>query len=165
MSRSLNKVTLIGHIGNIPEVRHFQNGGKVANFSLATSESWIDKDTGEKRERTQWHRVCVHVAGLVDVVVKYVTKGSLVYIEGQLETRKWQDQEGKDQYTTEVVLRPFNSTFKMLETKDQTDQRRMRNDAASQAETGGETMHAGVLNGNGNESGSSSYDLDDDIPF
>ena len=165
MSGSLNKVELIGHLGVDPEVRQFTNGGKVASFSLATTERWKDSRTGEKREKTQWHLVSINTEGLVGVVEKYLTKGSKIYIEGQLETRKWQDKDGKDRYTTEVVLRPFNSRLIMLDTKDEAYQRRIRNAAGTQADPGGDQMPAGALNGNGNGSGPSSYDLDDDIPF
>jgi single-strand DNA-binding protein len=115
MAGSVNKVILVGNVGQDPEVRQFQNGGQVASFSLATSETWKDKNTGERREKTEWHRIAVFSEGLVRVVQNYVKKGSKLYVEGQLETRKWQDKDGQDRYTTEVVLRGFNSTLTMLD--------------------------------------------------
>jgi single-strand DNA-binding protein len=114
MAGSLNKVMLIGNLGADPEIRNTQNGSKVATFSIATSESWKDKNTGEKKERTEWHRVVVWNEGLVGIVEKYVHKGDKIYVEGELQTRKWQDQEGKDRYSTEVVLTGFNGTLTML---------------------------------------------------
>ena len=114
---SLNKVTLIGNLGNDPEIRSMQNGGEVANLSIATSEKWKDKNTGERKEKTEWHRVAVFSPGLVSVIKNYLKKGSKVYLEGQLETRKWQDQSGQDRYTTEVVLKNYNSSLIMLDNK------------------------------------------------
>ena len=111
---SVNKVMLIGNLGADPEVRTFQNGGKVCNLRIATSETWKDKQTGEKRERTEWHTVAIFSEGLVGIAEKYLRKGSKVYLEGQLETRKWQDQSGQDRYSTEVVLRPFRSALVLL---------------------------------------------------
>lgn len=112
---SVNKVILIGHLGRDPEIRSFANGGKVANLRIATSESWRDKQSGERRERTEWHSVAIMSDGLIGVVERFLKKGSKVYLEGQLETRKWQDQSGQDRYSTEVVLRPFGSTLVMLD--------------------------------------------------
>ena len=114
MAGSVNKVILIGHLGRDPEVRSFQNGGKVCNLNVATTETWKDRATGEKREKTEWHRVAIMAEGLVGVAEKYLRKGGKVYLEGQLETRKWQDQSGADRYSTEVVLRPFASTLVLL---------------------------------------------------
>lgn len=115
---SLNKVTLIGHLGKDPVVRTFQAGGRVANFSLATSESWKDKATGEKKDRTEWHNVSITNDALVGIAEKYLRKGSKVYLEGQLQTRKYQDKDtGADRYTTEVVLRPYNGSIIMLDSK------------------------------------------------
>lgn len=116
MAGSLNKVTLIGNLGNDPEIRSMQSGDQVANLSIATSESWKDKATGEKREKTEWHRVSVFSQGLVKVIQNYLKKGSKVYIEGQLETRSW-EQDGQKKYMTEVVLRPFGSTLIMLDSR------------------------------------------------
>ncbi|HRQ60153.1 MAG TPA: single-stranded DNA-binding protein [Alphaproteobacteria bacterium] len=117
MAGSVNKVILIGNLGQDPEFRTFQNGDKVASFSLATSEGWKDKASGEKKERTEWHRISVLNQGLVKVIESYVKKGSKLYIEGQLETRKWQDKDGQDRYTTEVVLRPFRGELTLLDGK------------------------------------------------
>lgn len=114
---SLNKVMIIGNLGRDPEIRSFSNGGRVANLRIATSETWKDKTTGEKKERTEWHTVSIMNEGLVGVVERYLKKGSKVYIEGQLETRKWQDQSGADKYSTEIVLRGFGGTLQMLDGK------------------------------------------------
>lgn len=115
MAGSLNKVMLIGNLGADPEVRSFSNGGKVCNLRIATSENWKDKNTGERQERTEWHTVAIFSEGLVRVCESYLKKGSKVFIEGQLQTRKWQDQSGNDRYSTEVVLRGFNGTLTMLD--------------------------------------------------
>jgi single-strand DNA-binding protein len=115
MAGSVNKVILIGNLGRDPEVRTFQNGGKVCNLRIATSETWKDRNTGERRERTEWHSVAIFSEPLANVAERYLKKGSKVYIEGQLETRKWQDQSGQDRYTTEVVLRPYRSELTMLD--------------------------------------------------
>ena len=117
MSGSLNKVQLIGNLGKDPEIRTLQSGGRVANLMLATSESWKDKATGERKEKTEWHRVVILNDGLVGLVANYLKKGSKVYIEGQLETRKWDDGSGKDRYTTEIMLRPYNGELTMLDVK------------------------------------------------
>ncbi|MDO6732213.1 single-stranded DNA-binding protein [Marinovum sp. 2_MG-2023] len=118
MAGSVNKVILIGNLGRDPEVRNFQNGGKVCNLTVATSENWKDRNTGERRERTEWHRVAIFSEGLVRVAEQYLRKGSKVYIEGQLQTRKWQDQSGQDRYSTEVVLQGFGSTLTMLDGRE-----------------------------------------------
>jgi len=115
MAGSVNKVILVGNLGRDPEVRTFQNGGKVCNLSIATSESWRDKATGERKEKTEWHRVAIFNERLAEVAEKYLKKGAKVYIEGQLETRKWTDQEGKERYSTEVVLRQFRGELTMLD--------------------------------------------------
>lgn len=115
MAGSVNKVILIGNLGRDPEVRSFQNGGRVCNLAIATSESWKDRETGERREKTEWHRVAIFNEPLVRVAEQYLRKGSKVYIEGQLETRKWQDQSGQDRYTTEIVLRGFKGEMAMLD--------------------------------------------------
>jgi single-strand DNA-binding protein len=112
-SRGVNKVILVGNLGNDPEIRYMPSGGAVANITLATSESWRDKTTGEQREKTEWHRVALF-GKLAEVAGEYLRKGSQVYIEGQLQTRKWQNQQGQDQYTTEVVVQGFNGTMQML---------------------------------------------------
>ena len=111
----INKVILVGNLGQDPEIRNFQNGGRVANLSIATSESWKDRTTGERKQRTEWHRVSIFADGLVGVAEKYLRKGSKVYIEGKLETRKWTDSEGQTRYSTEVVLRPYQSELTLLD--------------------------------------------------
>ncbi|GGD32119.1 single-stranded DNA-binding protein [Sinisalibacter lacisalsi] len=115
MAGSVNKVILVGNLGRDPEVRTFQNGGKVCNLRIATSENWKDRNTGERREKTEWHSVAIFQEGLVRVAEQYLRKGSKVYIEGQLQTRKWQDQSGQDRYSTEVVLQGFGGTLVMLD--------------------------------------------------
>ncbi len=115
MAGSLNKVMLIGNLGADPEIRSFPNGGKVANLRIATSEQWKDRNTGERQERTEWHTVSIFSEGLINVVERFLRKGSKVFVEGQLQTRKWQDQQGNDRYSTEVVLRGFNGTLTMLD--------------------------------------------------
>ena len=117
MAGSVNKVILVGNLGADPDVRTMQSGDKVVNLSVATSESWKDKATGERKEKTEWHRVVVFNKGLVTICENYLKKGSKVYLEGQLETRKWQDQNGQDKYTTEVVLRPFRGELTMLDSR------------------------------------------------
>ena len=114
MAGSVNKVILIGNLGRDPEVRSFQNGGKVVNLRIATSETWRDKQTGERKERTEWHSVAIFNEALGKIAEQYLRKGSTVYIEGQLETRKWQDQSGQDKYTTEIVLRPYGGNLTLL---------------------------------------------------
>ncbi|MEL6608354.1 MAG: single-stranded DNA-binding protein [Pseudomonadota bacterium] len=115
MAGSVNKVILIGNLGQDPEVRNFQNGGKVCNLRIATSENWKDRNTGERREKTEWHTVAIFNEGLVRIAEQYLRKGSKVYLEGQLETRKWQDQNGQDRYSTEVVLRNYAGNLTMLD--------------------------------------------------
>jgi single-strand DNA-binding protein len=117
MAGSVNKVILVGNLGRDPEIKQMPSGSSIANLSVATSESWRDKASGERKEKTEWHRVVVFSEGLVRIVEQYLKKGSKVYIEGQLETRKWQDKDGHDKYSTEVVLRNFNSTLTMLDTR------------------------------------------------
>lgn len=114
MSGTLNKVIIIGNVGRDPEIRSSQSGQRIANLSLATSESWKDKNSGERREKTEWHRVVVFNDGLVGVVEKYITKGSKVYVEGQLQTRKWTDQSGVEKYSTEVVLTAYRGQIVLL---------------------------------------------------
>jgi single-strand DNA-binding protein len=159
MAGSVNKVIIVGNLGRDPEVRTFQNGGKVCNLRIATSENWRDKNSGEKREKTEWHSVAIFSEGLVRVCEQYLKKGSTVYIEGKLQTRKWQDQSGADRYSTEVVLQGFDSKLVMLGG---------RNDG------GGGGQGGGYDNGpSGGPSGGSSggFDqgpsggMDDEIPF
>lgn len=117
MAGSVNKVILVGNLGRDPEFRYTPAGKKVANFSIATSDQWRDKESGERRERTEWHRIVVYNEGLADVVERFVKKGSKLYIEGKLRTRKWQGQDGKDNYSTEVVLEGYNSSLTMLDNR------------------------------------------------
>jgi single-strand DNA-binding protein len=118
LAGSVNKVILIGNLGKDPEVRSMQSGGKVCNLSLATSESWRDKGSGERRERTEWHRVVIFNENLIQVAERYLKKGAKVYIEGQIETRKWSDQSGQERYSTEIVLRPFRGELTMLDGRE-----------------------------------------------
>lgn len=136
-SRGINKVILIGNLGQDPEVRYMPNGGAVTNISIATSESWRDKETGEQKERTEWHRV-VFMGKLAEVAGEYLKKGSQVYVEGKLQTRKWTDQEGKERYTTEVLVDGFSGVMQMLGSRNQQD---------GQAPQGAEP-HQGQQNGN-----------------
>ncbi|WP_425090249.1 single-stranded DNA-binding protein [Tropicimonas sp. S265A] len=115
MAGSVNKVILVGNLGRDPEVRTFQNGGKVCNLRIATSENWKDRNTGERREKTEWHSVAIFSEPLARIAEQYLRKGSKVYLEGQLETRKWQDQSGQDRYSTEVVLRPYKGELTLLD--------------------------------------------------
>ena len=122
MAGSLNKVLLIGRLGADPEIKQMVNGKSVARLSLATSQSWKDKSTGEKKEKTEWHRIVVFNEGLVNVVKQYLKKGAQIYVEGQLSTRKWKDeQSGQDKYSTEIILQGYNSTLKMLNTRVSND--------------------------------------------
>lgn len=158
MAGSLNRVTLIGRLGNDPEVRNFANGGQVVSFSLATSESWKDRNSGERQERTEWHRISIFTDGLGDMVAKHARKGGLVYIEGKLENRKWTDQQGVERYSTEVALRPFNGEFKFLGDPPAAGGREGRGEHAQGGSRGrGQRAPAGA--------GVAGRDMDDDIPF
>ncbi|MGI9390518.1 MAG: single-stranded DNA-binding protein [Boseongicola sp.] len=155
MAGSVNKVILVGNLGRDPEVRTFQNGGKVCNLRVATSERWKDRNTGEQRERTEWHSVAIFSEPLARTAEQYLKKGSKVFLEGQLETRKWQDQSGQDRYSTEVVLRPYNSTMVMLDG---------RGDSGSGGGGGyGEDRDFG--GGQSSSPAPAGGDLDDEIPF
>lgn len=160
MSGSVNKVILIGNLGRDPEIRTFQNGGKVANLRIATSEQWKDRNTGERREKTEWHSVAVMSEGLVNVIERFLKKGSKVYVEGQLETRKWQDQSGQDRYTTEVVLRGFNGTLQMLDGRGEGGSR----DGGGYG-GGYDDSRGGPSGGSAPASGGGRSDYDDEIPF
>lgn len=169
MAGSLNKVMLIGNLGADPEIRSFQNGGKVANLRIATSETWKDRSTGERQERTEWHTVAIFSEGLINVVENYLKKGSKVYVEGQLQTRKWQDQQGNDRYSTEVVLRGYNGTLTML---DGAGGGGSGNRSSGGGYGGGQSgggfgggNQGGGSGGQGAGGGSNYDDLDDDIPF
>ena len=115
---TINKVIIIGNLGQDPEIRKTQDGREIANFSIATSEKWFDKSTGEKKERTEWHKISVFSQGLVDIIKQYVKKGSKLYIEGALQTRKWKDGNGIEKYSTEIVLQNFNSTLQILNSSE-----------------------------------------------
>ncbi len=172
MAGSVNKVILIGNLGRDPEVRSFQNGGKVCNLRIATSETWKDRNTGERREKTEWHTVAIFQEGLVRIAEQYLKKGSKVYIEGQLQTRKWQDQSGADRYSTEVVLQGFGGTLTMLDGRDGGSGSGGGGDYNSgPSDPGGygggydSGPSSGSSSGGGGGGGGSSRDLDDEIPF
>lgn len=187
MAGSVNKVILVGNLGRDPEVRSFQNGGKVCNLRIATSENWKDRNTGERRERTEWHTVAIFSEGLVRVAEQYLRKGSKIYLEGKLQTRKWQDQSGQDRYSTEIVLQGFDATLVMLDGRsgggggggdfgggqgggDYGGGGGGGYDSGSQAgggyggQQGGGQQGGGQQSG-GQQSGGQSRDIDDEIPF
>lgn len=159
MAGSVNKVILVGNLGADPDVRSLPSGGKVVNLSIATSENWRDKNTGERREKTEWHRVVIFGEGLARIAEQYLRKGSKVYLEGQLQTRKWQDQSGADKYTTEVVLQGFNSTLTMLDGRSGGEEG--GGFSAAPQQQGGEQSQRPAASAPAFESGGS----DDDIPF
>ncbi|MBA3897103.1 MAG: single-stranded DNA-binding protein [Sphingomonadaceae bacterium] len=162
MAGSVNKVILVGNLGKDPESRTFANGGKVVSFTMATSENWNDKATGEKREKTEWHNIQIFNENIARTVEQYLKKGSKVYVEGQLRTRKWQDQSGNDKYTTEVVLERFNGTLVMLGE---------RGGAGGERGGGSDWNQDSEPRGNNQNRGSATRpaafdsDLDDDVPF
>ncbi|MFO7806023.1 MAG: single-stranded DNA-binding protein [Paracoccaceae bacterium] len=170
MAGSVNKVILIGNLGADPEVRNFQNGGKVCNLRIATSETWKDKNTGERKEKTEWHSVAIFQEGLVSVAERFLKKGSKVYIEGKLQTRKWQDQSGQDRYSTEVVLQGYGGTLTMLDGRD-------GGGGGGQIGGGGGTGYGsdgggydsggygGGSSSGGGSGGGGGRDMDDEIPF
>ncbi|MGP1284139.1 MAG: single-stranded DNA-binding protein [Parasphingopyxis sp.] len=166
MAGSVNKVILIGNLGRDPETRTFSNGGKVCNLRIATSESWKDKQTGERRERTEWHSVAIFSEGLANVAERYLRKGSKVYIEGQLRTRKWQDQSGNDRYSTEVVIDGFNGSMTMLDGRDGGGGGGGGsggwNDGPADNDGG---YGGGQSSGSKPAGGAFDDDLDDDVPF
>jgi single-strand DNA-binding protein len=190
MAGSVNKVILVGNLGADPEVRTFQSGGKVCNFRIATSESWKDKNTGDRQERTEWHTIAIFSEGLAGVAEKYLRKGSKVYVEGQLRTRKWQDQGGADRYSTEVVLQGPQAVLTVLTMLDGANSGNRDGGSGGGAQGGGQSSGGGRSGGNdwggsggqssggGQRSGGSDWggggganrggfadDLDDDIPF
>jgi len=168
MAGSVNKVILIGNLGADPEVRTFQNGGKVCNIRIATSENWKDKNTGERREKTEWHTVAIFQEGLVRVAEQYLRKGSKVYIEGKLQTRKWQDQSGQDRYSTEVVLNGYDGTLTMLDGRNDGGGGGGGNYGGGGGSYGGGSSSGGGYgggNGGGAPSGGGGGDMDDEIPF
>jgi single-strand DNA-binding protein len=164
---SVNKVILVGNLGKDPESRSFQNGGKVVSFSVATSENWKDKNSGERRDKTEWHNVSIFSEGLARVAEQYLKKGSKVYLEGQLETRKWQDKDGNDRYTTDVVLRNFNSSMVLLDRAEGGGQGRGGSDDWSSRDDAprGNFGGGGRSGGGGSRPSAFDSDLDDDVPF
>jgi single-strand DNA-binding protein len=172
MAGSVNKVILVGNLGRDPESRSFQNGGKVVNLRIATSESWKDRNSGERKEKTEWHSVAIFNEGLANTAERYLRKGSKVYIEGQLQTRKWQDQSGQDRYSTEVVLQGFNAVLVLLDRREGEGGGRGGWDEDA---GGGDLNSSFVGSGGGASRGSSGggssrpapfdADLDDDVPF
>lgn len=181
MAGSVNKVILIGNVGADPEIRRTQDGRPIANLRIATSETWRDRNSGERREKTEWHTVVVFNEGLCKVVEQYVKKGAKLYIEGQLQTRKWQDQTGNDRYSTEIVLQGFNSTLTMLDGRGEGGGRSGGGDfgGGNDYGSGGGSGYSGSggydqqssprggssRSGGGQPSGGFSNDMDDDIPF
>ena len=157
MSGSVNKVILLGNLGRDPEIRSMQSGKKMASFSIATSKRWKDRNTQEQKENTSWHNIVVFNEGLVDVIEKYVKKGSKIYVEGELSTRKYQDKDGNDRYTTEVVLQGYNSNLTMLDSRNTglTSAENASNSSSSGSQA--EDLHDSKV--------PDSQDLDDDIPF
>lgn len=157
---SLNQVQLIGNLGADPEVRTLPSGGKVVNMSIATSEKWKDKNTGENREKTEWHRVVIFQEGIAGVAEKYLKKGSKIFIQGALQTRKWQDQSGADKYSTEVVLQGFNCSLKMLDG--------MNRDGGGQQNSGGQVPQERPQANRQQSNSAATFEpggMDDDIPF
>lgn len=182
MAGSLNKVMLIGNLGADPEIRSFQNGGKVANLRIATSESWKDKATGERKEKTEWHTVAIFSEGLVSVVERYLKKGSKVFVEGKLQTRKWQDQNGQDRYSTEIVIQGLGGTLTMLDgaqgggggmggsggggrSGDSSGGSGGYGGGGAASGSGGGWDQGGGSSGGAGGGGGGYDDLDDDIPF
>lgn len=157
MAGSVNKVILIGRLGQDPDIRAFQNGGRIANLSLATSESWKDKATGERKEKTQWHRVVVKNDNLINVCERFLKKGSRVYLEGQIETRKYTDKDGSEKYTTEVIVPPFRGEITMLDSKGGEGGGSGGGDFAPSDDMPGSKGSFG--------GGGASSDIDDEIPF
>ncbi|MFA8386810.1 MAG: single-stranded DNA-binding protein [Pelagibaca sp.] len=169
MAGSVNKVIIVGNLGRDPEMRTFQNGGKVCNLRIATSENWKDRNTGERKERTEWHSVAIFSEPLARIAEQYLKKGSKVYIEGQLETRKWQDQSGQDRYSTEVVLRPYRGELTLLDSRDGGGGgyggSSGGNDGGYDRDYGGGGDYGGSSGGGGGPARAPSRDIDDEIPF
>lgn len=159
MAGSVNKVILVGNLGSDPEVRRTKDGRPIVHFSVATSDSWRDKNTGERRENTEWHRVVIFSEGLAKIAEQYLKKGSKVYIEGSLKTSKWTDQSGNDKYTTEVVLQGFNATLTML------DSRSEGGGAGNYSSGGGQSSQASQSSQGGGGREEFAKELDDEIPF
>lgn len=161
---SVNKVILVGNIGRDPEIRSTQNGKEIANLTVATSERWRDKNTGEQKEQTEWHRVAVFTPGLVDVCKKYLKKGAKVYVEGSLQTREWTDKEGTKRYQTEVVLQAFNGTLTMLDGKQPRDPRLEDDEADRELESREDSLVKAAYGG-GKPTPLPDMEMNDDIPF
>lgn len=159
MAGSVNKVILVGNLGADPEVRRLQSGDPVVNLRIATSESWRDKQSGERREKTEWHQVVIFNDNLAKVAEQYLRKGAKVYVDGQLQTRKWQDQSGNDRYSTEIVLQKFRGELQMLDSAGSNDDRE-RGQAERRSNSAGRQQSYGEASG-----GSYARDLDDEIPF
>ncbi|MGO6736579.1 single-stranded DNA-binding protein [Rhizobium ruizarguesonis] len=165
MAGSVNKVILVGNVGADPEIRRTQDGRPIANLRIATSETWRDRNSGERREKTEWHTVVVFNEGLCKVVEQYVKKGAKLYIEGQLQTRKWQDQQGQDRYSTEVVLQGFGSTLTMLDGRGEGGGRGSAGGGNDYGDDYGAPAPSSAPSRGGGGGGNFSRDLDDDIPF
>lgn len=172
MAGSINKVILVGNLGNDPDIRRTQDGRPIANLSIATSDTWKDKNTGERREKTEWHRVVIFNEGLCRIAEQYLKKGSKVYLEGQLQTRKWQDKDGNDRWSTEVVLQGFNGNLTMLDGRsDNAGGGRMSDQSSGGSDYGqsGPSFggQGGGSQGGGSQGGAPSGggDMDDEIPF
>jgi len=167
MAGSVNKVILVGNLGKDPESRSFANGGKVVSFSVATSENWKDRASGERKEKTEWHNVSIFSEGLARVAEQYLKKGSKVYLEGQLETRKWQDQSGNDRYTTDVVLRNFNSAMVLLDGRESGGGSRGGGGYGDEfgGGGGGSSFGGGSRPQSRPQPAAFDTDLDDDVPF
>jgi single-strand DNA-binding protein len=165
MAGSVNKVILVGNLGADPEIRHTQDGRPIANLRVATSDSWRDKSSGERRERTEWHRVVIFNENLAKIAEQYLKKGAKVYLEGQLQTRKWEDQSGQERYTTEVVLQGFNAQLTMLDGKQRDGS---TGEGEQRSGGGGDFGRSGPFSGGGGKSGGAGAfdkELDDEIPF
>jgi single-strand DNA-binding protein len=167
MAGGINKVIIVGNLGKDPEVRTFANGGKVCNFSVATSESWKDKQSGERKEKTEWHNISIYNEGLAGVAEKYLRKGSKVYLEGKLQTRKWQDQSGNDRYSTDVVLQGFDAKMERLDSRPGGGGQGGGSNDGWGGGQGGGAPSGGGSGGSGGSQGGGAFDsdLDDDVPF
>ena len=172
MAGSVNKVILVGNLGRDPESRSFQNGGKVVNLRIATSENWKDRTTGERKEKTEWHSVAIFNENVGRIAEQYLRKGSKVYIEGQLQTRKWQDQQGADRYTTEIVIQNFNGTLTLLDGRSEGGGSGGGSSGGgggswNEEDRGGGSNNFGGSSGAGASRGGGAFDsdLDDDVPF
>ncbi len=165
MAGSINKVILVGNLGRDPEIRSTQDGREIANLTIATSDSWRDKNTGERKERTEWHRVAIFNEALVNISKNYLRKGAKVYIEGALQTRKWTDQSGAERYTTEIVLQGFNGNLTMLDTRGGNSESNFGGADAEPAFAGANNAPAAPKASNNAASSFSHDTLDDEIPF